>query len=69
MFEESPASALIKSEEPCRLFALDRRQFLGIAERFPRMIDIIRKNMVEIREKRFTPQPAAPASDSLSDPA
>ena len=60
MFEESPASALVKSEGVCQVYALERSQFDQVAAQFPGILDPIRKNMVEVRLKRVGPTPAPP---------
>jgi len=58
MFEESPASALVKAEERCLIYCLERSQFDPIAVQFPGILDPIKKNMVEVRQKRMGPTPA-----------
>ncbi len=55
MFEESPASALVKSETKCLIYALERAQFSEIATRFPGILETIQKNMIAVREKRIGP--------------
>jgi CRP/FNR family transcriptional regulator, cyclic AMP receptor protein len=63
MFEESPASALVKSEERVLAYALERSQFDLVAAQFPGILEPIRKNMEEIRLKRIgPPKPAADPS-------
>jgi CRP-like cAMP-binding protein len=61
MFEESPASALVKSSERCWIYALDRPQFDQLALQFPAIQEPIRKNMAEVRGKRMGPTPPGPA--------
>ena len=56
MFEESPASALVKSEGLCQVYALDRPQFDAVAAQAPAILDAIRKNMAEVRLKRMGPE-------------
>ena len=58
MFEETPASALVKSDERCLIYALERALFDEIASQFPGILDTIRKNMEAVRLKRFTPSSA-----------
>lgn len=62
MFEESPASALVKTNERCLLFALERAGFDEVALLFPTIGECIKKNMDELRQKRITP--SAPPKDS-----
>ena len=57
IFEESPASALVKAEENCAVFALDRLMFDQVAGQYPGITEIIRKNMVTVREQRLSPTP------------
>lgn len=57
MFEESPASALVKSENVCQVYALDRPQFDQVAAQFPGILEPIGKNMAEVRLKRMGPTP------------
>jgi len=61
MFEESPASALVKSEDRCLVYALERSQFDQLAAQYPGLIEPLRKNMAEVRLKRVGPTP--PPSD------
>ncbi len=63
MFEESPASALVKSNERCLVYALDRPQFDQLALQFPAILEPIKKNMAAVREQRIgpTPPPQPPA--------
>jgi CRP-like cAMP-binding protein len=60
MFEESPASALVKSSERSVIYALDRPQFDQLAAQFPAIQEPIKKQMLEIREKRMGPQAPKP---------
>ncbi len=60
MFEESPASALVKSSERCLIYALERPQFDQLAAQFPGIQEPIKKNMAEVREKRLGPTPPPP---------
>jgi CRP/FNR family transcriptional regulator, cyclic AMP receptor protein len=62
MFEESPASALVKSNERCLIYALERALFDEISAQFPTIVDPIRKNMESIRTQRLTPS-SAPKSN------
>ena len=55
MFEESPASALVKTETDCQLFTLDRGVFEEIAKQYPALKPLIHTNMVAVRQKRLTP--------------
>jgi len=55
MFEESPASALVKTDEKCLIYALDRPQFDQVAVQFPGILEPIKKNMAELRLKRIGP--------------
>ena len=55
MFEESPASALVKSEEKCLIYALERPQFDLVAAQFPAILEPIKNNMAELRLKRIGP--------------
>jgi CRP-like cAMP-binding protein len=55
MFEESPASALVKTEEACTIFALERPAFDQLASRFPGIAELIRKNMETVRAQRLSP--------------
>jgi signal-transduction protein with cAMP-binding, CBS, and nucleotidyltransferase domain len=57
MFEESPASALVKTEERSLIYALERAQFNPIAAQFPGILDPIKKNMEDVRQKRMGPTP------------
>src|SRR5260221_5640781 len=47
MFEESPASALVKSSERCLIYTLERPQFDQLAAQFPSIQEPIRKNVAE----------------------
>jgi hypothetical protein len=58
MFEESQATAVVKSEDACTVFALDRPQWDQVVERFPALKEKIHQNMVAVRAKRAGP--AAP---------
>ena len=55
MFEESPASALVKSDGLCQIYALERSQFNQVAAQFPAILEPIKKNMAEVRQKRISP--------------
>jgi CRP/FNR family transcriptional regulator, cyclic AMP receptor protein len=55
MFEESPASALVKSNERCQILALEKLQFDEVATQFPAVVELVKKNMEELRLKRITP--------------
>lgn len=66
MFEESPASALVKSEGICQVYSLERPQFDQVAGQFPAIFETVKKNMAEVRQKRLGPTPPAPpAADPL----
>ncbi len=58
MFEESPASALVKSNERCLVYALEKASFDAVAAQFPMILDLIKKNMDELRQRRVTPSAA-----------
>jgi CRP-like cAMP-binding protein len=60
MFEESPASALVKSEEKCLIYALERALFDEIVAQLPTVVDPIRKNMETVRAQRMTPGSSPP---------
>jgi CRP-like cAMP-binding protein len=57
MFEEAPASALVKSAERCLIYALERAQLDEVAAQFPGLLDPLRRNMAEVRQKRLGPTP------------
>jgi monovalent cation:H+ antiporter, CPA1 family len=61
MFEEVPASALVKSDERSLVYALEKNQFDQVAAQFPGILDPIRRNMAEIRKARISP--AAPSTE------
>jgi CRP-like cAMP-binding protein len=65
MFEESPASALVKTEEASILFTLEHQKFVEVAAGVAGMSDVVRQNMIAVREQRATPAsenpPASPA--------
>jgi len=65
MFEESPASALVKAEERSLIYALERPQFDQVSAQYPGILEPIKKNMAMVREKRLgpTPPPAPPPSN------
>jgi CRP-like cAMP-binding protein len=56
IFEESPASALVKAEDNCHVFALDRLMFDQVAGKFPDIAETVRKNMVIVRAYRMGPE-------------
>ncbi len=58
MFEESPASALVKSIDKCTVYALEKAHFDTIAAQFPVILEVVKKNMEELRQKRITPSAA-----------
>jgi CRP-like cAMP-binding protein len=60
MFEEAPATAMVKSESACVVYALEREQFEKIAVKFPTILEPIKKNMAAVREKRMGPTPPTP---------
>ncbi len=55
MFEESPASALVKAEDKSLIYALERPHFDEVAAKFPGILEPIQKNMAELRLKRIGP--------------
>ena len=55
MFEESPASALVKSIDRCLIYTLERAQFDEIAAKCPAILEPVRKNMADVRLKRLSP--------------
>ena len=55
MFEESPASAMVKANEPCVIYALGRAQFDEVAAQYPAIVEPIKENMALIRQNRITP--------------
>jgi CRP-like cAMP-binding protein len=55
MFEESPASALVKTEDRCIIYALDRPHFDEVAAQFPDVAGVIKNNMDIVRRSRITP--------------
>lgn len=55
IFEESPASALVKAEDNCMVFALDRLMFDQVAAKYPPIAEVIRKNMEIVRAQRMGP--------------
>jgi CRP-like cAMP-binding protein len=64
MFEESPASAMVKSDSACSVYALERSQFDQVAAQFPAILEPIRKNMADVRAKRIGPVvPPKPTAD------
>ncbi len=65
MFEESPASALVKSNERCAIYALEKAAFDEVAKQFPVIVELVKKNMEDLRQKRITPS-SAPPTDSQS---
>ena len=69
MFEESPASALVKSEDKCLVYALERSHFDQVSALFPGILEPIRKNMEEIRQKRMGPTPPTLPVTPPADPA
>jgi CRP-like cAMP-binding protein len=62
MFEESPASAMVKSNEACVIYALGRTQFDEVAAQYPAIVEPIKENMALIRQNRITPG-SAPKSN------
>jgi len=66
MFEESPVSAQVKSEEACQLYALERPAFDQIAQKFPAIIETIKQNMIAIRAQRITPESRPPSTDAVA---
>jgi CRP-like cAMP-binding protein len=65
MFEESPASALVKADETCTLFYMERIEFDKVTQRFPNLAGLIRINMEAVRAQRLGP-PKPPSEDSPS---
>lgn len=63
MFEESPASALVKLEDAGMILALERSGFDEVAQKFPVITEIIKKNMEAVRAKRLTPGGPKPEGD------
>jgi CRP/FNR family cyclic AMP-dependent transcriptional regulator len=55
MFEESPASAMVKAHERCVIYDLTRAQFDEVAAQYPAIIEPIKENMELIRKNRITP--------------
>jgi CRP/FNR family transcriptional regulator, cyclic AMP receptor protein len=55
MFEESPASALVKTEEDSQIYTLDRNAFVPISVKFPAMMEPLKRNMDTIRAQRIVP--------------
>lgn len=55
MFEESAASALVKTEGPSVVFTLDRSAFEEVAKQYPAIMPVIHKNMDAIRAQRMGP--------------
>jgi len=66
MFEESPASALVKSQGICQVYAVERQHFDPIATQFSGNLELIRKNMIEVRLKRMGPTPPTPSSSATN---
>ena len=58
MFEESPASALVKSNERCLVYALERGAFDEVAKQFPEIVEPIKSNMAIVRRSRISPTEA-----------
>ena len=58
MFEESPASALVKSNDRCLVYALEKGQFDEVAKQFPAIIEPIKDNMAIVRRARISPAEA-----------
>jgi len=65
MFEESPATALVKTEEDSLIYTIDRNAFVPISVKFPAMMEPIKRNMEIIRAQRMGPAQAPAAGDSL----
>ena len=65
MFEESPASALVKTEEDSLIYSIDRNAFLPISVKYPAMMDPIKRNMEVIRAQRMGPSQAPASGDAL----
>ncbi len=61
MFEESPASAFVKTDGTCLLYVLERTQFDAVVAKFPDIVETIRKNMEIVRAQRMGP--ATPAKE------
>jgi CRP-like cAMP-binding protein len=63
MFEESPASALVKTEEESMILTLEHRRFVEVAAGLPGISETVLKNMIAVRAQRVTPQdnPTPPA--------
>lgn len=60
MFEESPASALVKSEEKCVIYSLERAQFDQVAAQFPALVEQVKANMAKVRQQRMGPEAPKP---------
>ncbi|MFA5975566.1 MAG: cyclic nucleotide-binding domain-containing protein [Elusimicrobiota bacterium] len=60
MFEESPASAMIKAETDCSTYLLDRSHFSEVAKQFADMATQVQKNMEIVRALRGAP-PTSPS--------
>ena len=65
MFEQTPASALVKAEEDCLIYALERPLFDSVVQKFPSISVIIRMNMEIVRATRITPATPPPPADPL----
>ena len=55
IFEESPASAMVKANERCVIYALGRAEFDQVATQYPGIVEPIQQNMALIRQNRITP--------------
>lgn len=52
IFTESPATALVKVEEDCKVFALSKAAFDAAAQKNPTLTALIQKNIQDIKAKR-----------------
>lgn len=59
VFEESPASALVKTGTDCSVFTLERNHFEEVAGQYGDLTALILKNMETVRAQRGAP-PAQP---------
>jgi CRP-like cAMP-binding protein len=62
MFEESPASAMVKANEQCVIYDLTRAKFDEVAAQYPAIVEPIKENMALIRQNRITPASAPKSS-------
>lgn len=55
VFEDAPASALVKTDEACTFFTLERPPFEEVAQKFPALSEAVRNNMNVVRAQRLSP--------------